>query len=237
MTETQTVSERVRRTSGADEHKTPVGPGADLLQSWKAAASVVTETAAGVPIHELPDDVPEPPGAVEELPERPERGAARRVRLPRLRLVLVAVVVIALIAAAAWLGWDRVRADRLTTARVDATRSAVAVATKMADYSYQTLAKDFAAVEQASTPAFAQTFKKQSASLVSVLQKYQAASNGHVTDAGMEHWTTSRAEILVIVSQTVNNSATAKPSPQENALLLTMVRQHGRWLLDSVSVK
>ena len=234
--DTHALSEPFPRLVADDDEVVPVAAGFDLLESWKAtehggAHAGVGDLSAGRPDVAAADDAAAP-----DAPDQRDGTNERRRRLG-LRTLPAAALLLALIGVASWLGWDRIHADRLTSARVAATRSAVAVATKMADYSYQSLTKDFAAVEQASTPAFAQTFKKQSASLVSVLQKYQAASSGQVSDAAVEKWSTSRAEILVIVSQTVNNSAVSKPSPQENALLLTMVHQHGRWLLDSVSVR
>lgn len=234
MTDTNALSEPFSRIASDDEEAVALSAGSDLLESWRAterscpdADSRGSSTAPPVAAEGTDD-----PAAKESDP--PDERSRRRLRF---RTILVAALVLSLIGVTGWLGWDRLQSNNLTSARAAATRSAVAVATKMADYSYQSLSKDFAAVEEASTPAFGQTFKKQSASLISVLQKYQAASSGQVSDAAVEKWSTSRAEILVIVSQTVKNTATSSPSPQENALLLSMVHQHGRWLLDRVSVR
>lgn len=207
-------SDILSRTPIVDDDPTAPAVGWDLLERWR-------ET------EEYPD------GGDDQ--DQPSEVAAPRRRL--LKLVSLTMLVATLAGVAAWLGWARVQSDRLATARTEATRSAVLVATKMAGYSYQSLTTDFADVEKASTPSFAATFEKQSSSLVSILKKYKATSSGKVSDAAVEKWSTSRAEVLVIVDQTVKNSTTANPSPQENGLLLTMVHQHGRWLLDSVSVK
>lgn len=236
MTDTHAVSEPFTRLAAGENEAVPVAAGSDLLERWNATEHGCARSGVGDRSDGPPEVADADDAAAPDPPDQRDGTNEGRRRLG-LRTLPVAALLLALIGVATWLGWGRLQADSLTAARVAATRSAVAVATKMADYSYQSLSKDFAAVEQASTPAFAQTFNKQSASLVSVLQKYQAASSGQVSDAAVEKWSTSRAEILVIVSQTVKNSTTSRPSPQENALLLTMVHQHGRWLLDSVSVR
>lgn len=228
LLEVVTTSNR-RDESGGN----PVGPGEDLLERWWRACETAT-AEPGEPV-DLAQVATHDTGEA-SLPGEPVvsiRPTWRR----RLKPLSAAVLILALAGSSGWLGWDRVQADSLGAARADATRSAVAVATRMADYSYQSLAKDFAAVEQASTAAFAATFKKQSASLERILQQYHASSSGQVADAAAEKWSTKQAEVLVLVTQTVHNSANSKPSPQQNGLLLTMVHQHGRWLLDRVSVK
>lgn len=160
-----------------------------------------------------------------------------QLRRPRPAVAAVAAVMVLLAAATAWLGSDRVSSGDLASARAQATSAARVVATEMATYSYQSLNKEFAAVERHSTPSFAATFKKQSSSLVSTLQKYKATSSGTVRVAGVVQASASSAQVLVIVDQTIHNTAISTPSPQVNGLLLTMVHRDGHWLLERVAVE
>ncbi|MDA8273995.1 MAG: hypothetical protein M0029_01275 [Actinomycetota bacterium] len=177
----------------------------------------------------------EPPGAADGKIGRRRRQIRLRFLSPA--RVAASVTIVVLAAATGWLGWDRSQSDALNAARSQAIAAASAVATKMATYSYTSLAPAFAAVEHDSTKAFAATYKKQSASLSGVLGQYKATSHGKVTVAAAEHVSASRVQVLVIVDQTIANSASSTPSTQANGLLLTMVHQGGRWLLANVAVR
>lgn len=235
----------------------------DLVSRWQAAASEVTAAAEGAPAAGIawvagsdpeggrpddsagsgPGDGSEPgdgqdaPRSRRRLLRLTRRSIRGRLRRPSLRGALVSLLVVALAVAVGVLGWDRAQADRTSNARTAASRAATAAATSMANYSYKTLSSDLRAVENRSTPAFSAQYKKSSASLAPVLQKYKATSTGSVAAAAVQSGNTSKATVLLFVDQSVQNSTTKKPTAERTRMVMTLLHQHGRWLVSDVTVK
>ena len=125
----------------------------------------------------------------------------------------------------------------LASARDSATAAARAYAVNVASYDYGHLARDFAVVEQESTPAFRRTFIQSSASLAKVLGQYKATAKGSVVASGVTSATTSSAVVVLFVNQTVTNTAqTGGSTPDNSRIQMTLVRPGSKWLISDLKL-
>jgi Mce-associated membrane protein len=168
------------------------------------------------------------------------RWASRLVG--RLASPVVSVcLVVALIIAGILLGFSRMSLgdkDAVTSSRTDALAASKAYSVELASYDYHHLDQDFGKVLADSTPAFRQTFTQSSAALKTILTRYNATATADVIAAGLVSGSTNRAVALVFLNQTVTNTTQKKgqPSTTQSRVEITLVHQHGRWLIDQVSL-
>lgn len=186
----------------------------------------------------------EPSGAAEpsetvaavEKPE-PSGPAGRKLSRPSLRTAVVALMVAVLAAGVIVSQWQLSDQRALASARDSATTAARAYAIDVASYDYQHLTRDFAAVEQESTPAFRKTFVQSSASLAKVLGQYKAVAKGTVVASGVTSATTSKAVVVLFVNQTVTNTAqTSGSTPDNSRIQMTLVRPGSKWLISDLKL-
>jgi Mce-associated membrane protein len=122
---------------------------------------------------------------------------------------------------------DSARTSAISAARTDAV--------KVAGYDYRHLDRDFAAVLADSTPSFRRSFLQASDALKTTLSRYHATAVAKVVSAGLVSATTSRAVVLVFLTQNIINSA-QKATSDRSQIKLTLVQSGGRWLIDQVSL-
>ena len=151
------------------------------------------------------------------------------------RRVLAAVVVL-LVLGSSTVAALAVRAvhsrDALATARDQAAAAARSEATAMTSYDYRTVDADFAAVAANATGTFKTDFSATSAKLVPMVTKAKAVATGTVRDVAVEQATRGAATVLVFVDQTVTGSTQSLTS----RLRMTLVRDHGRWLVSAIDL-
>ncbi len=127
--------------------------------------------------------------------------------------------------------------EALGSARTSALAAADTYSVELASYDYRHLDQDFGAVRQHSSPAFQASFSQSSSALASVLVKYHATANASVLSAGVVSATTSRVVALVFLEQTVTNSTQKTGSQKDQSRVeMTLIRSHGRWLIDQVKL-
>jgi Mce-associated membrane protein len=170
---------------------------------------------------------------LEAQPGRDRRHGRRRLIVPVLAGVVIVILAVGLVLTSL-----RVRqADTTSSARTSAVATAKTYAVDLSSYDYRHLAVDFGIVTAHSTPTFAKTFIQQSDALKPVLTKYKATAKATVDAAGLTSGSARRAVVLVIVSQTVSNTVQKKgPTTQRSQVSLTLVRQHGHWLIDNAQL-
>ena len=163
-------------------------------------------------------------------------------RLDGLRITtLVNVVVIAILAGA--LAFTLVHFnDQPSDAsqRVSVLNAAATYGAELSTYNYKNLngpGSPWALVEANATPTFRKDFAKTSGDLTKLLNQYNATAVGHVIDAGVQTMNSSRAVVLLFIDQDVTNTV-QKPNSvtQPLRVLITMVRQNGKWLIDNLQV-
>ncbi len=182
-------------------------------------------------------ETPEPATEVAEPSEKSESAVRRKLPRPSLRTAIVTLVVAVLSAGVIVSQWQLSDQRDLASARDSATAAARAYAVNVASYDYRHLARDFAVVEQESTPAFRRTFIQSSASLAKVLGQYKATAKGSVVASGVTSATTSRAVVVLFVNQTVTNTAqTGGSTPDNSRIQMTLVRPGSKWLISDLKL-
>jgi Mce-associated membrane protein len=185
-----------------------------------------------------PSEEPESSEAAEPSDTPEPSGRARR-KIPHLSLrTAVAGLVVAVLAAGVIVSqWQLSDQRDLASARDSATTAARAYAVDVASYDYRHLNRDFAAVEQESTPAFRKTFVQSSASLAKVLGQYKAVAKGSVVASGVTSATTSKVVVVLFVNQTVSNTAqTSGSTPDNSRIQMTLVRPGSKWLISDLKL-
>lgn len=165
----------------------------------------------------------------------PAPRAAVRRRRPVLLTVLVGGLVLSL-GLAGWFGWQ-VRADnRLDDARRQAVATAQTYAVNLTTYDHAQLEADFARVLENSTGAFRVEYTAASESLRELIARFQATATGKVLSTAVVSVETDRAELLLFVDQTVNNTNTEQPRIDRTRMRMGLEKQDGRWLISSLDL-
>lgn len=158
-------------------------------------------------------------------------------RSARVAAVAVLALVGVLTAALAAVATERVsHRHAVDSARDDAIAAATSGVATVLSYDYRHLAADFGRAEALLTPRFRAQYVKTTAKTVEPLAaKYKATTTADVAAAGSVSNTVDRAEVLVFVDQTVTNSQLAAPRLDRSRINVTLVRSHGRWLIDNLA--
>jgi Mce-associated membrane protein len=148
-------------------------------------------------------------------------------------LAVLAVVTAVLAALVGLKVSDRHSHDGASTAALSAATSGVAT---VLSYNYRSLDHDFAAAEALLTPSFRKAYVATTAKAVQPLAaKYKAVSTAQVSAAGVISSSSSRATVLVFVSQQVTNTQLSAPRLDRSRIQVELVRTHGRWLINKLA--
>lgn len=170
---------------------------------------------------------------VPPVPPRSARGPLRRVLRP---VSLLSVGLVLSLVLAGWMGL-KVRSDnRLDDARREAVAVAQTYAVNLTTYDYAKLDADFARVLDASTGGFRTEYTAASESLRTLIAKFKATATGKVLSTAVLSISTGRAELLLFVDQTVNNSNTEAPRIDRTRMRMGLEKQDGRWLISSLDL-
>ena len=155
-------------------------------------------------------------------------------------LTLLAVVLLA-VSVVSSLGWRRAdnRADglqRTTDLSTSALQAARKYTVDLTTYSYKQLAKQQTTLNAESTAKFRKTFADSSKTLDAVFTQLHAVATGTVVDAAVKAVSGTSAVVLVFVDQKASSTQLKKAQTQSSRLRMTLVRQQGKWLLDSVDL-
>jgi Mce-associated membrane protein len=212
----------------------------DLLSRWRHAGG----TAGGAPGSDVEpaaadattdtDQVVDPPA--DDAPAGTDQPAGHRAGHgagPRWRRAVAGAVVLAVAAAAAWFAYQDYSRPSTGSAQAAAAKAAQSDAVALSTYRYTDLDGFFGSVKSFSTAGFSSSFTKGAQSLVKILTQYKAVSTGKVASFGVTSFGGGKASVLVMVDQTVANSATKTPTAETEAFEFGMVEQGGRWLLNA----
>ncbi|MGH9016127.1 MAG: hypothetical protein ACRDY1_00120 [Acidimicrobiales bacterium] len=143
-------------------------------------------------------------------------------------VVLAVVLVLALMAKG--------NSDAVNAARVSGLAAARTDAVALSGYNYEHLNRDFDSVLARSTPAFRRNFRQASNALKGTLTKFHATSVGHVVSAGVVSASASRVVALVFLTQKIENSTQSSATTDRSQVEFTLLKVHGRWLIDQVTL-
>jgi Mce-associated membrane protein len=167
----------------------------------------------------------------------PGEGILRRFGIA----AIVNLLVIAILAGALVFTFLRVRdLNNKNSLASSAMKAASTYGIYLSSYDYKNLngpGSAWANVESHATTKFRQDFAATSSNLAKLLNQYNATATGKVISVGMSSVTGSRAVALLFIDQTVTNTV-QKPNSVTQPLRveLTMLHQHGRWLIDALQV-
>lgn len=162
--------------------------------------------------------------------EDTDRARGRPVR------VATAVIMVALLAACGYLGslaWADQREDEL---RRSATEDATRLVVQLATYDHADVDANLDAVVAEATPGFADRYREVSEGLRELLTSGQGTSAGTVVHAGVESVDAERAVVLVFLDQEVTNVTVPEGRVDASRMVVTLVRDGDRWLLDAAEL-
>jgi Mce-associated membrane protein len=177
-------------------------------------------------------------------PQNPSMSdlVSRGRAVPGWLLIGLAVVVVAVLAFDGLTRAQSVAAATPGTLSVDALNAAPAAAEKAAaqilSYDYARLHEDTAAASALMTPDYSQTFLR---TVDDLLAKPATEQRGVVSAKVMASGVVSAdaaagtVDVLLFVDQTSTTKASQTPQTALNRVVLTMVDQDGRWLVDDVT--
>jgi Mce-associated membrane protein len=194
------------------------------------------EAPAGAPPSTASTNPEEPVSSGPQSPAQPAAGA-RWVGTSAVASVVVLAVLAAVTVALAGLVVARVSSvNAVDGTRGDVVGAATSGVATVLSYDYRHLDSDFARAQGLLTPKFRKQYDDTTAKGVRPLAaKYKAISSADVSAAGVVEAGRDRAIVLVFVNQTVTNSQLTAPRLDRSRIKVTLVRSHGRWLIDKLT--
>lgn len=206
----------------SDEKTSPATDVTDV----ESVVEETAETSAGEV--DVPEDVEI---AVEPAFDEPEVSAKRRRRwLP----ALLAVLLIASAGAAGGVYWWIYRPDQQTNvAAQDRARDAARDGTvALLSYAPDTLDKDLANAKSHLTGEFLKYYGDFTDKIVAPAAKQKGVkTEATVTRAAVSEMHPDRAVVLVFVNQVTTSKDRPDPALATSSVMVTMVKQDGRWLI------
>lgn len=180
--------------------------------------------------------------AVDDEAAAPEAGTDESVaagagttdsRVGRVVAPLVVVVLLIAVGVLGYLQWQDHRAGELRrSAAEDASRLVVQLAT----YDHTDVDANLDAVVAEATPGFADRYREVSEGLRELLASGEGTSNGTVTHAAVESVDGDTAVVLVFLDQEVTNVTVPDGRVDSSRMVVTVVRDGDRWLLDDAQL-
>lgn len=169
-------------------------------------------------------------------------AAPRRGRRPSSLTILGAAVALVVVAALAlslieWRG-DHSKLQTQTTLRASATKAADTYAVAFGSYDYRNLhgaTSPWTVIEDHATARFRSDYQKTSSALEPTITAYKATAHATVPIAAVSSISSSKAVVLLQLSQTITNSSQKNgPQSQQFLVVMTLLHQKGQWLIDNV---
>lgn len=196
------------------------------------------ETAAGEPNPPAVDAAQLPEPEPQQSPAAPSRGMALAQslwrRIPVTNTLFWAYLVI--FGVVMGLGWPLWQQHRLASAEAAGQRAAVNYAEVLTSIDSDKVDDDFAAVLNGATGQFKDTYSKASVQLRQLLIDNKAAAKGTVMQSAVQSGSTNTVVVLLMVNQSVTNTARPDPRIDRSRMKMTMDKVDGRWLASKVEL-
>ena len=151
-------------------------------------------------------------------------------------VTVLAVLAVVTVALAGLVGAKLSSINAVDRTRGDVVSAATSGVASVLSYDYRHLDTDFARAQGLLTPKFRKQYDDTTAKGVRPLAtKSKAISSADVSAAGVVDAGRDRAVVLVFVNQTVTNSQLAAPRLDRSRIKVSLVRSHGRWLIDKLT--
>ena len=182
------------------------------------AASGSSETSSG------------PDASASPNPLGPAGNAARG------RRVIIASVIVILLLVVAALGYVLWQAHRQDELRHSAAEDASRLVVQLATYDHPDVDANLDAVVAEATPGFADRYREVSEGLRDLLASGEGTSKGTVSHAAVESVDGDTAVVLVFLDQEVTNVTVPEGRVDSSRMVVTVVRDGDRWLLDDAQL-
>jgi len=157
---------------------------------------------------------------------------------PWLVRIVVGLVIVILAFSVVFLGLKVRHQDSLNSLRSSALTAASTYGGYVSSYDYRNLTapnSPYVLAEKNSTPSFAAKLQSVESSFDSALKQLDSTSSGKVEGAGISSVSSSTATAVLFIEQTTSSSVQKTPVTQPLWLQMTLVRQHGRWVISDIT--
>jgi Mce-associated membrane protein len=177
-----------------------------------------------------------PPTTAEgEIESRPPRRAIASLRRPSALVALL--VVLALLATSAVLTIQVLRARHLDALRAEAVDIAREYSVAMSSFDFQSLDANRDAIMEMSTPAFADKYNQMVDALAQIVTEGKGQATATADHVAVERIDDSSALVLVFVDQQAKNVVSPDGNSQKYRMVVSLVREGDRWIVDNVDTK
>lgn len=166
--------------------------------------------------------------AVERLRSPGRRSPVAVVLGLLLAVVLVVVVVLA---------WRLVATSGPSDAETQALSVARERAEQLTTYDHGTFEEDVAWAEEGATSDFAAEYAEANEPVQAVVERLEATAAGSVLEASATASDDGSVEVLLFVDQTITQAADDEQRTERNRVVMSMVHEGGRWLVDDVTLR
>lgn len=157
-------------------------------------------------------------------------------RLGRLSVAAGATGLIATAIASALLGWQVWQHHRVDTAADQAQATARVYAETLTSIDSTKVDDNFSRILNGATGEFKDMYSQSSVRLRQLLVDNKAAAHGTVVDSAVKSKSTDEVVVLLMVDQSVTNSAMPDPRIDRSRIRMTMNKIDGRWLASKVEL-
>ena len=149
---------------------------------------------------------------------------------------LVAGVYVGVFGLTGILGWKLWEQHALDKAGQDAQQTAVNYAQVLTSIDSNNLDENFAAVLNGATGDFKDMYTKDSMELRQLLVDNKATAHGVVIDSAIQSESKDKVTVLLLVDQTVTNTARPDARSDSSRMKITMEKVDNRWLASTVEL-
>nr|WP_211243304.1 mce associated protein mas1a [Rhodococcus oryzae] len=173
--------------------------------------------------------------AESEIEPVPPRRAIASLRRPSALVALL--VVLALLATSAALTIQVLRARHLDALRAEAVDIAREYSVAMSSFDFQSLDANRDAIMEMSTPAFADKYNQMVDALAQIVTEGKGQATATADHVAVERIDDSSALVLVFVDQQAKNVVSPDGNSQKYRMVVSLVREGDRWIVDNVDTK
>lgn len=154
----------------------------------------------------------------------------------RVRIAMVAVVFTGAFAAAGLLGWKLWDEHVVTEGAQAARQAAITYAQVLTSIDANQVDQNFAAVLDGATGDFQDMYTKASVQLRQLLIDNKATAHGVVVESAIQSESKNKVVVLLMVDQTVSNTARPDGRVDRSRMKMTMEKVDGRWRASKVEL-
>lgn len=145
-----------------------------------------------------------------------------------------AVVLVAALAGAGYEGWLLFQQHQRGVAARQALDAARNFAVTLTSTDPNAIDQNVTDVLDGATGDFKDRYTKASSQLRKLLIDNKVTTHGSVVESAVKSASTNKVEVLLVIKQSVSNSATPDPRSDVTAVTMTMEMVNGRWLASNV---